>query len=337
MAYRIHFTAQDLARTRVAGTPLPLAELGTAARTLRDRSRPLLFDAWRGRVAGGLSGPARMALSLIPPVGFSPTFLNLPRTGEPRALLEEVRRTPRRVVAAELATIAERQPLPRWAHRLPGDPVLLGQLCDGLEELFDRLLGPYWERLAGSFAADRSLRTRQLLGGGVEALLMQANPQWITWRAPVLEVRMANDADGDLYLEGQGLLLVPSLFGSRSLVDADALPRPVVTYPAGPDRTLHRLALLAPPRGPARPGSALVALVGQTRAHVLGAVADHPGCTTKELAALVGVAQASASEHATVLRRAGLIRTLRHRNNALHSITRLGAELLDGAGVDVQV
>ncbi len=334
MVYRIHFTAQDLARTRVAEAPLPLSELGTAMRTLQDRSRPLLFDAWRARVLGRLPAAARMTLSLIPPVGWSPTFLNLPRAGEPGELFEEVRRTPRRVIAEELAAIAEHQPLPPWARGLPEDPALLERLYDGLEQLHASLLAPYWERIGDYLAADRTVRTRQVLSGGVETLLVQANPRWIRWNAPVLEVRMANDAERDLHLTGQGVLLVPSVFGSRSFVDEDALPRPVVTYPVGHDEPPRRLALLAPPAGAVRPGAALAALLGRTRATVLSAVAEHPDCSTKELAARAGVAPASASEHATVLRAAGLIRTVRHRNAALHSVTRLGTALLDSADAD---
>ncbi|MCA6096021.1 winged helix-turn-helix domain-containing protein [Streptomyces sp. SCA3-4] len=329
MGYRIHFTTEDLARTRVAETPLPLSELGTAVRTLQDRSRPVLFDAWRSRVAGRLPAGARMALSLIPPVGWSPTFLNLPRAGTPEELLEEVRGTPRAVIESELAVIAARQPLPRWAHRLPDDAALLGQLLDGLGRLHDLLLRPYWQQITGFTAADRAVRARQLLGGGVESLLVQANPRWIRWEPPVLEVRMANEAEADLHLSGQGILLVPSVFSTRSFVDEDALPQPVVTYPVGRERPLQRLSLLAPGAAGAGPSAALTALLGRTRAAVLHAVAEHPDCSTKELAAAVGVAPASASEHATVLREAGLIRTVRHRNTVLHGVTGLGVELLN--------
>jgi DNA-binding MarR family transcriptional regulator len=62
---------------------------------------------------------------------------------------------------------------------------------------------------------------------------------------------------------------------------------------------------------------------------VLTAIAEHPGCSTKELAAFAGLASSSASEHATVLREAGLITTTRHRNTALHSPSQLGLNLLN--------
>ncbi len=70
-------------------------------------------------------------------------------------------------------------------------------------------------------------------------------------------------------------------------------------------------------------------LLGATRAAVLAAAAEHPGCGTKELAALARISPSSVSEHATVLREAGLLTTFRHRNTALHTSTDLGTALLN--------
>ncbi|MEK8144171.1 winged helix-turn-helix domain-containing protein [Streptomyces sp. M10(2022)] len=80
---------------------------------------------------------------------------------------------------------------------------------------------------------------------------------------------------------------------------------------------------------PPRARSPLASLLGPMRAAVLHAIAERPGCSTKELAALTGIAPSSASEHATTLRTAGLIRTVRHRNTALHSPTTVGVGLLN--------
>ena len=71
---------------------------------------------------------------------------------------------------------------------------------------------------------------------------------------------------------------------------------------------------------------ALARLIGRTRAAVLFAARTRP--TTSELAQRVGISAASASEHATVLREAGLITTHRHRNTVRHTLTRIGVDLL---------
>lgn len=67
-------------------------------------------------------------------------------------------------------------------------------------------------------------------------------------------------------------------------------------------------------------------LLGRTRAAVLEAIVD--GGTTTALAERLGISLASVSEHATVLRTAGLIVSLRVRNHVHHNITPLGADLL---------
>ncbi|MER5602967.1 winged helix-turn-helix domain-containing protein [Streptomyces sp. NPDC002265] len=329
MVYRIHFTVQDLARTRVAEGPMPLHELELAARALQSRSRPARLDAWRHHARAQLSAQARMALALMPAVGHSPGFLSPAQAGSVEELVEHVRSTPRERVRTHLREAAERRSsLPAWTHRLADDTALLAELCTGLRHLYACLLAPYWGQFTEHLASDRTVRLQQLLTGGVEQLLTRANPQWMRWKPPVLEIRMASGADRDLYLEGEGFLLIPSMFCTRAVVTDG--PPVSVSYPIGPDQPPSQLTALAPEAGRTRT-SGVSMLLGRTRTAVLTTIAEHQGCSTKELAAHAGIAPASASEHATILREAGLIRSLRHRNSVLHSLTSLGLMLLNSA------
>ncbi|WP_067543171.1 ArsR/SmtB family transcription factor [Nocardia crassostreae] len=70
----------------------------------------------------------------------------------------------------------------------------------------------------------------------------------------------------------------------------------------------------------------LSALLGRTRAAVLEAIAD--GGSTTLLAQRLGVSPATASEHAAVLREAGLVASIRVRNSVHHNLTPLGVALL---------
>ncbi|WP_326593196.1 ArsR family transcriptional regulator [Streptomyces sp. NBC_01294] len=329
MVYRIHFTVQDLARTRVADGPMPLHELELAARAVQSSSQPARFGAWRDRTRAQLSAQARMALALMPAVGASPGFLSPAKAGALEDLLAQVRSTPAERIRHNLRAIAPHRPsLPDWTRRLADDASLFAELCTGLGHLYACLLAPYWAQFGEHLAIDRTLRLQQLLTGGVERLLAQANPQWMRWDPPVLEIRMVGGADRDLHLEGQGLLLVPSLFCDRAVVTRG---RPAaVSYPAGqdPQRPLRLTDRAAAPCHASSP--AVAALLGRTRAAVLTAIAEHQGCTTKELAARARLAPASASEHATALRAAGLTRSLRHRNSVHHSLTPLGSAILNG-------
>ncbi|WP_225848618.1 winged helix-turn-helix domain-containing protein [Streptomyces sp. HPF1205] len=328
MAYLIHFTTEDLARTKVTQAALPLMELDLAARALQDRSRPVRLDAWRQEARGRLSVHGRMALSLMPPVGWSPTFLDSSLNGSPEELLQQMRATPRRRIRSELELLVHRQGIPDWARQLPEERDLQEQLYQGMDNLWHVLLAPHWPAVTGVVNADRSLRMRQFAEGGVESVLAHTNPRWMRWKPPVLEIRMANGIDHDLHLGGRGILLAPSAFATRTLIEDDIDQQPILTYPAAGDQPLRQLTSLGPGAVSAAPPG-LAALLGHTRSAVLYAIAEHPACSTKELAALVGIAPASASEHTTVLRGARLIETQRHRNSVLHTPTALGVALLN--------
>ena len=115
----------------------------------------------------------------------------------------------------------------------------------------------------------------------------------------------------------------------------------VLIYPALTASQLAQLWQSAEPPGTAdRPGTAerpdqrqlraLGRLLGRTRAEVLRELAVER--TTSELAARLGVSPASASQHVSALRDAGLVGSTRDRNRVLHRLTNLGAELLHPFG-----
>ncbi len=190
------------------------------------------------------------------------------------------------------------------------------------------MLAPYWPQVGAGLAADRALRARQVLHGGVERLLNGLYPPRIRWRPPVLEVDLLSGIEGDVHLGGRGLLLVPSVFATQApLVDPDTEPRPVLTYPAHYDPATGPL-LVARPAASGAPAP-VSALLGRTRAAVLHTIARRPGCTTGELAAALRITASGASQHATVLREAGLVTTLRDRNTALHTATPTALALLE--------
>ncbi|MEU1290295.1 helix-turn-helix domain-containing protein [Kitasatospora sp. NPDC005856] len=329
MAFRFHFTSADLARTRVAGSMASMVELNVAVRVLQDRNHEVRFGAWRRTVRGRLGPQARMVLDLVPMHGVSPGFLSPPGSRSVAELLEGVAATPAGRIRADLAGAAATRPLPGWARTLGEDRDLLGRLVEALGHVHDVLLAPYTAAAEDVLAADRAARGRDLLHGGVERLFEQLLPARIRWRAPVLHVDLASGLDRDIHLDGRGLLLVPSVFVTGApVVIYDTGPQPMLVYPA------HQPAgagLSAAPPADATPlgaPPALAALLGRTRAAVLRTIAQRDGCTTRDLATALHISAASASEHATVLRAAGLIATLRDRNTAIHTPTAAGLTLL---------
>ncbi|GAA4920741.1 ArsR/SmtB family transcription factor [Streptomyces coeruleoprunus] len=321
---RIHFTGADLAGVRMAARPDVLWETILSFHRLRDRRGALVYGEWRSETRTRLNGETRLLGALVPARGYFPDFLTPPQAlGGVDAALEAVRATPPARIHAELAVLGSERPaaapLPSWTTAL----------AEGRAEPFSRLLGalrgyhraaiePYWTYIQARVEADRAVRGRALLDGGADELLASLPPM-LRWRAPVLEADYP--VDRDLHLDGRGLLLQPSYFcrGSAVMYRDPELP-PVLVYPV-----THTDA--PSPGEPCRRPS-LGRLVGHTRSAVLQAIGQ--GGTTSELARRAGVSLASASQHAGVLRDAGLVVTLRQGSSVLHTLTPLGAALLHG-------
>ncbi|MGW6056694.1 winged helix-turn-helix domain-containing protein [Streptomyces sp. NPDC055189] len=335
MPLRLHFTAADLARTRLADGPRPMLELDIALRLLQEGSHPTRFGAWRRESLRRLPSGTRRLLDLIPPTGWTVDFLDHATVGSIDEALERVRATPAARIRKDMETWAGRgqqRAVPTWAQSLGSDRRLLMDLADTAAHAHQHVIAPYQEHIDALSGADQALRTRQAAHGGLQALLSGLNPRYIRWRPPVLELTMASGSEGDIHLAGRGLLLIPTVFGAvYPALDGTAEPQPWLTYPVG----LRDTDLFLPATDTARALStipdSLTALLGHTRAVVLWTIAHHPGCTTTELARRAGISPASASQHATVLRTAGLSHTTRHHNTALHTTTPAGTSLLNTA------
>lgn len=332
---RVHFSGVDLSRVRLAARPDALWETVLSFHRLRDRRGAKVFGEWRRESRTRLNGETRVLASVVPTRGYFPDFLT-PREGlcGIDAGLEAVRATAPERLRAELALLAashrqsDRTAAQNRAastqQRRHAAPLAGGRSSEALGRLAGALRGyhraavePYWPHIQARIEADRAARGRALLDGGADELLASLPPM-LRWRPPVLEADYP--VDRDLYLRGRGLLLQPSFFcrGTPVVYRDPQLP-PVLVYPV-----THADA----PAPADDPGPPLGRLVGQTRSMVLGAIGG--GCTTSELARRAGVSLASASQHACVLREAGLVVTLRHGNSVLHTLTPLGAALLRG-------
>ncbi len=336
---RIHVSRLDLSRVRMATRPDALWETILSFHRLRDRRASTVFGKWRTETRARLNGEAQLLAAVVPPRGYFPDFLTPSQEGaEPFGLdvgMEALRDTPVDRIRRELDLMAagrRRQRNGRAGGGCDAGPAritaaLPAALSEGRAEPLARLIGalrsyhdaavePYWPHIRASIEADRAVRGRALLDGGAEGLLATLPPM-IRWRAPVLEADYP--VDRDLYLDGRGLLLQPSFFcrGTPVVYRDPSLP-PVLVYPV-----THTGAPAF-----AEPGPWLGRLVGHTRSAVLQSIGT--GCTTSELARRAGVSLASASQHASVLREAGLVLTLRHGSSVLHTLTPLGGSLLRG-------
>ncbi|WP_043669371.1 ArsR/SmtB family transcription factor [Streptomyces xylophagus] len=319
---RIHFTEADLVRTRLASEPDPLWEIALSLHRLQTQQGRSAHAEWyrttRPRLTDhGLEGVLRhFLLPLFPRTAYFPDFLTPAEgTGGLTAGLAALVNTPAERVRQEVARFTS-VGAPSWAPRLV-ERETRQDLADSLRRYYDVAVAPYRDRALARVEADRSVRGRALLAGGVDGLLGGLGPQ-MRWEAPVLHVHYPAD-ERDLRLDGRGLTLVPSYFcWGPPIALADSSLPPVLVYP-----------VLREAR-PTAVGQPLGVLLGRTRAQVLRGIS--PGATTGELARLAGVSAPTVSQHITALRDAGLISSLRFGTSVLHTLTPLGAALLRGAG-----
>lgn len=327
MPLRMVFHQRDLQRVRIAAQPDPLWELVLALVQARAPGGADRYAAWRSALRERLSRlgrqwPRRLTLlgALVPPQGSFPDFLTpAPVTSDLDAGCEAVALTARTRLRMDVAASFAGRPVPSWVRALAdGDRDQLREVVGAVRDAHELLLAPQWGVVQDVVATDRVTRVRTLADQGIGAVLTGL-PGVRSWDGRVLTAAYPETRTVDL--AGRGIVLVPSYFCSGTPVTFidPALP-PILIYSAGrpgvtpdSDPTLSRT---------------LIALLGRTRAECLHALRT-PGTTTT-LAQRLDTSPGTASKHTAVLREAGLIATARHGGSALHSLTPLGAALLDG-------
>ncbi|MFF3032743.1 helix-turn-helix domain-containing protein [Streptomyces rubiginosohelvolus] len=326
---RIHFNDADLARTRLAPAPDPLFEIAASMHRLQSSRGRWAHAGWYRAARQdlrekGLERALRsVLLPLYPRAAYFPDFLT-PSSGVEglEAGLEALLATPAERVAEEVGILDRLIGAPGWAGRLAEHEVRR-EFVGVLRAYYGAVVVPHQERIQARIEAERAVRGRGLLHGGVEGMLAGLGPMF-RWGPPVLEVAYPRQTqDRDLYLNGRGLTLVPSYFNwGEPVAFADPGLPPLLWY-----SLLHEPA--ARPLREEDPERSLAHLLGRARAVALRAAAG--GATTGEIARAAGVSASAASRHATVLRDAGLVTTVRHGSAVLHTLTPAGAAVLRAA------
>jgi DNA-binding transcriptional ArsR family regulator len=248
---------------------------------------------------------------------------------------------------------------PRVIQRLldagvqPGRPaavtdgqVHVHQLVSVMRRFTESALTPQWSFMEVTAVARRNNLAQILATHGIDELLNRLHPE-ISWSPPVLTIGTdeplsqctpgcSHDAMREhfptmtIVAGGRGLILAPSVFATSvawwaSAGDADNPDPVVLTYPVQLD-----WSAVPHPDGDSAGGS-LADLIGSTRSRLLTTILD-AAPTTSQLATLCLISPASASEHAAVLRRAGLITSRREGHRVFHEPTALGTALVQVNG-----
>jgi predicted transcriptional regulator len=214
---------------------------------------------------------------------------------------------------------------------------------DSLRRFHRIALRPYWDQLNAMVGVAAAAWTNLLATRGLEALLNELHPS-VRWRQPTLSVDVAGPEVCDprcfahhmtdhedalvkrIPVNRRGLTIMPTVFRSGCGIWGDF--DPVRGYSA------FCLAVPVPATwqwfetdAPTAGSDVLGELLGLTRSWVLQACVDAEPSTTK-LARTVGISISSASEHAAVLRSAGLLESERQGNTVVHRTTPVGQALI---------
>ncbi len=296
----IHFTFEDLAHTRILTTLGPVPETLFALDLLQHNISDA-FIGWRKEARTRLG--KRLG-----------DLLTLARDLSPVANLVTLTRSSSDHVKIELNTLGIKK---SRSH----------QLRDSIHEFYESAIRYFWPQVHGYLETERESAGRILFTAGFDRLLGTLHRQ-IQWTSPVLTLpHTSPGTPSRVTLNGSGIIIVPSLFlfGQPRLFlnRANTAKPPILVYPVPPSPAAASVLWAAAPTE-----QSLAALVGNTRAAVLRSLTDSR--TTTEIAKRVGISAGSASQHATVLRNAGLITTHRTRTAAIHTMTPLGLSLFKG-------
>ncbi|GIH16826.1 helix-turn-helix domain-containing protein [Rugosimonospora africana] len=341
---RIHFTPEDLVRVRVAPTYGPLVEAMFGFRALRTGGFGAVPELWRRRVIRGQPHWAAPLSEVLGPESAFDIFTLLGRASTAAEGLESVAAMSRHRLGTEIeATVrwrerrrldAKRWPS-AWVNTVAADVAPGRILAPLIEACHDAVVAPYWGHIRRQLALEVAARTQLTAANGIEALFRSLHPT-VRWHSPALELPSHPGPPADVHLNGRGIELVATVF--LSTVEGpfwnagDPSAPAVLFYPAVPCPADAATIFTADTEATASGGGGdgpLAELMGRTRAAALAAIAG--GCTTSALARRVGISKAGASQHASVLRRSGLVTTVRNGSSVVHELTPLGRSLLAGS------
>ncbi|MFF2078931.1 ArsR/SmtB family transcription factor [Kitasatospora sp. NPDC058162] len=317
---RIFFGTDDLDRVRVAERPDMSMELSLSVHGLVSGRCDPRFQVWRNRLRATWNPRTALLFDLYTPSAI-PEFLTVRR--DPGATESATAEAPEEPLREHLRSVGGARQLSAFARGVAaGDRRARRLLGNVTADYQTRAIEPYRRQIETIVTTEHGRRRRI---GEPDLVLASLHPA-VSWRRPVLSFPLMGDCRHDVRLDGRGLLLQPCVFGPRRPVIAryeDPRQQPVLLYPARINGPLQ-------PEPEPTPSRTLTALLGQTRAAALEAIATHGPCSTKDLAGLLDISTASASEHATVLADSGLTTKDRDGRTVTHRPTPLGRALLAG-------
>ncbi|WP_319462417.1 ArsR family transcriptional regulator [Micromonospora sp. RTP1Z1] len=330
---RIELDEPTLARTRIATSPLWEAKCSLYLLDRYPDEAPWPYTGWARharRVLAELpeAAPARLYAATGP---WYPDFLGpVPPTASPtiEEELAALRAIPAEVIAEQIPRYHRPDDLPGWLQPFVTDrQAALDRLADGVQAYWDAAIAPWWPAMRAALDEEVLHRARALAADGPDALLADLHER-VRWEKPVLT--LIKPSERTFAAVDQRLLLIPLIFSRSALTHSTDHPEVIaVSYQArGAVLLAGRPAHGTPPTAPDR----LAVLVGRGRAQVLRAL-TRPA-TTAGLAATLGLAPSTVSEHLAALLTAGVVHRRRVGRRVLYGLEPAGLALVTLIGAE---
>ncbi|MFE9692854.1 ArsR family transcriptional regulator [Micromonospora sp. NPDC005806] len=330
---RIELDEPTLARTRIATSPL--WEVMTSLYVLKRHpgEAPWPYTGWARHARRVLAEvPETAPARLLTADDRTPDFLTPVPPSPAPTLAEELavlRATPAEVIAEQIPRYHDPDDLPDWLRPFVTErPAALDRLADGIQAYWDAAIAPWWPVMRAALDEEVLHRARALAADGPDALLADLHER-VRWEEPVLT--LVKPLEQSFRAVDKRLLLIPLIFSRGALACSSDHPEIVaVSYQA---RGAVVLAEGEPTPTAGAPGTdRLAVLVGRRRAQVLRALARP--ATTAGLAATLGLAPSTVSEHLAALLAAGVVHRRRVGRRVLYGLEPAGLALVTLIGTD---
>lgn len=258
--------------------------------------------------------------------GGYPDFLTLPPTTPlPRFEdeLEQLRQTPIDLIHKTIHHDLGDDPPPAFQRYFDDPRGALDRLTDALYAYWDAVVRPYWPRLRAVLEADVHFRGQLLALKGPDELFSKlsagADYQGRTLRLDTCK------HDVDVQLQGNGLLLIPSVFmlARHYTVSTSSLWQETYQYAARGVAGLWN-------EEPVAADEAFEQLLSGSRARLLRLLVTP--ATTSQLAERFGVTPSAISQHLGWLKGAGLVAPQRRGRSVFYELSPIGSALLEAYG-----
>ncbi len=320
---KIHLQAEDLARMRLAYSPL--LELAMSFKVAQIPSWQSGYQNWLQSAEENLQGVSLPYMHAVITPHYIAGYL-MPTPLMPiRDLGEEIARlktTSAEMVRQQMLCLLQLDPLTATRQYFLDEPlVALEHLITEIIIYWERTLEPHWRQMmsilenavlhqAHNLALQGTENTLNSLAENAlyeDAILQIDKPRLPFW-------------EDDYYLRGNGVQLVPALFKYQSSAHVREPQLPMVLYNA-------RGFGLLEPEAPPPTSESLQLLIGESKARVLEALQKPRN--TQELAQILSLSTGSVSQHLKNLHQTGLVESYRSGYYVFYRLTQRGYQFLE--------